>query len=245
MPNIPFPDVPEYPGVPPLLRSANAAVATVPALAIGIGVLENILGSALQQPMNWGIFDSNGNQLGASGSGNSILSALAAQVTGSNAPTLSTLNFDFSRETKISDMPIEQGSFASYNKVQNPANPVVSLALAGSEGDRTNFLNAIDAACISTELYNVVTPEVQYVNYSIERYTYQRRGDRGATLLVVEISLKEVRQVSATFTQAVVSPILNPKNPGATSQSNNGMTQPAAPAQSTLLSLAQKLGISN
>lgn len=245
MPNIPFPDIPEFPGVPPLLRSANAAIAAVPDLAIGIGLLETILGNALQQPVTWGIFDAEGNQLGGSdSSGNGILSALQSQVTGSFAPSISTLSFDFTRETQISGFPIEAGSFAAYNKVQLPATPSVVLALSGSEGDRTNFLNAIDDACNSTELFTVVTPEVQYVNYSLVRYSLSRRADRGVTLLVVEIFLMEVREVSATFTQ-VARPITNPQNPGATSQTNNGLTQPAAPPQSTLLSLAQKLGISN
>lgn len=245
MPNIQFPDVPDYPGVPPLVRKANAEIAAVPDLAIAIGALENILGNALQQPIIWGIFDALGNQLGGSdSSGNGILAALQSQLTGSFAPTLSTLSFDFTRETRVSDFPIELGSFAAYNKVQNPATPSVVLGLSGSEADRTNFLNAMDAACISTNLYTVVTPEVQYVNYNIERYSVSRRADRGATMLVVEVFLTEIRQVSAIFTQSV-KPITNPQAPGATSQTNNGLTQPAAPPQSTLLSLAQKLGISN
>jgi hypothetical protein len=245
MPNIPFPNVPEYPGVPPLLRQANSAIAAIPALAIGIGTLEGILGNALQQPLNWGIFDSLGNQLGGSStSGNSILGALAAQLTGNNAPVLSTLSFDFTREAKVSDFIIEQGSFASFNKVQNPANPVVTLAFSGSQDDRTNFLNAIDAACISTDLFSVVTPEVTYVNYSLERYSISRRGDRGATLLVVEISLKEIREVSATFTQSLAMPILNPQNASATTPTNNGLTQPGA-NDSTLLKGARIIGLGN
>lgn len=242
MPNIPFPDVPEYPGVPPLLRAGNSVIAAIPALAIGIGTLEGILGNSLQQPVTWGIFDSDGDQLGGvNTSGNTILGSLEAQLTGASTPVLSTLSFDFTREAKVSDFPIEQGQFASYNKVQNPASPVVTLALSGSEGDRTNFLNAIDAACISTELYSVVTPEVKYINYSIERYTYTRRADRGVTLLVVEISLKEVRLVSATFTELQVMPITNPQNASATTITNNGMTQAGA-NDSTALKGARFIG---
>lgn len=227
MPNIPFPNVPPYPGVPALPRAVVSAVASVPLLAIGLGTLEGILGSALQQPARWGIFDSSGNQLGT-------------PLTESNSSVLSTLEFDFVRETRISDFPIEQGSFASFNKVQIPANPIVTLALSGSESDRIDFLNAINAASLSTELYSVITPEVQYVNYNIERYRYERRASKGATLLIVDISLKEIRQVSAAFATITI-----PKNPGATPQTNNGMTQPATPPQSTLLSLAKKLGFSN
>lgn len=240
MPTILFPDVPEYPGVPQLLRPANAAIAAVPVLSIAIGSLENILANALQQPTLWGVFDADGNQIGISASGESIVTAFTSQLTGQRQAVLSTLCFDFSRETKVSDFPTAQGGFASYNKVQTPANPVVTLALSGSSDDRSNFLNALEVAANSTGLYSVVTPEIQYVNYSIDRYTYSRRADKGATLLVVEISLKEIRQVSAAFTQTLNPPITNPQNASATAQTNGGLTQTTAVPNSTLLDLSQK-----
>lgn len=244
MPNIPFPNVPEYPGVPPLLRAANAAIASSPALAIGIGVLETILGNALQQPVAWGIFDQDGNQLGLSASGNSIVQAITSQLTGLSAPVLSTVSFDFTGESKVSDYQVEQGGFASYNKVTLPGSPVVTLALAGTVDDRTSFLTALEAARVSTDLFSVVTPEITYVNYTVARYTMSRRADKGATLLMVDVSLEEIRQVSAAFTQQTSAPITNPQDPGATSQVNNGLTQ-TAPPNSTLLNIMNGFGVSN
>jgi hypothetical protein len=243
MPSIPFPNVPAFPGVPALTRPISAGIARNVPLSIAIGTVENLLIQALQLTPRWGIFDAAGNQLGVDASGiNPFLSVLVSQIGGDNSPVVSTLGVDYVKEMRVSDFPVEGGSFASYNKVELPANPLVTLTLAGSESDRTNFLNAIDAACKSTVGYNVVTPEVQYINYTLERYTYQRRASRGATLLIVDISLKEIRSVSAAFTTAAV-PILNPQNPAATPQTNNGVTQPAASDTSTLRSLANKLGI--
>ena len=244
MPSILYPTVPYYPGVPELLRPVSAVIAASPVLAIGIGTVENILGSALQQAPRWGIFDVDGAQLGVTGSASvSILSILASQIAGDISPTLSTLDVEFMRETRISDFPLEAGSFASYNKVQMPANPVVTLALAGTEDDRTAFLTAIDAASIGTELYSVVTPEVTYGDYSIERYRYARRSSQGATLLVVEISLKEIRQVTASFATVTAAPIVDPQNAGATPSVSGGITQPKVPDVSTLKSLTGKLGL--
>jgi hypothetical protein len=227
MPFIPYPDVPPYPGVPALVRSLNVP----PVIQIGLGLTESILLSALQSQTQWGIFDSHGNQLGATGESAGIIQSI---LFGS---VLSTNAFEFVKETRISDFPVEQGGFANYNKVEMPANPVVTLALGGSEIDRTAFLNEIAAACISTELYSVVTPEVTYVNYSIERYNYVRRAERGATLLLVEISLKEIRQVSASYS-SVQTPINQPQNANAVPQTNSGIVQPAAPDQSVLKQLA-------
>ena len=240
MPLIPFPDVPPYPGVPAIPRS----VLSQPIVSIGLGSLSSILINALQQQTRWGIYDQFGNLLGIDNSGSlTIESIISNQITGGGNSLQSTLSFEFVKENKISNFPVEQGGFATYNKIQLPANPTVTIALSATEPERTQFLGAIDDACNSTDLYNVVTPEVTYVNYSLERYNYRRTAQRGMTLLVVEVSLLEVRQVSATFTQA--SPITAPQAPDAAAQVNNGITQAAAPDTSVLQSIATKLGISN
>lgn len=233
MPTIPFPDVPPYAGVPALVRSADIP----PVITIGLGLTQALLLNALQSASQWGIFDDDGNQIGVTAASQSILQ----QITGITGPTLSTNAFEFTKETRISDFPVEEGGFASYNKVEMPANPIVTLALAGSETDRATFLNAIDAACKSTNLYSVVTPEVTYANYSLERYNYTRRAEHGATLLIVEISLKEIRQVSAAYS-TVQTPINQPQNSAATPQTNSGNVQPATPNPSVLKQIANLAG---
>jgi hypothetical protein len=243
MPLIQFPSVPSYPGVPLLIRPAQVAIAQNPVLAIGIGTVENILIGALQQAPLWGIFDSDGNQLGLSGGGGSIIDALVGQVTGQTSAVLSTFSFDYTKETRVSSFPLERGGFANYNKVEIPGSPVVTLILDGNEDDRTRFLEAVDAACISTDLFSVVTPEITYANYTITRYNYSRRAQKGATLLMVDIVLEEIRTVSASFTALSTASITNPQNAAATPQTNNGITQPSTPDTSTLRSLATKLGI--
>jgi hypothetical protein len=215
-------------------------------LSIGLGTVETLLITALNQAPTWGIFDAtDGSQLGLLPNSQSTLQAiagtLAAQLTGNNPTVLSTFAVDFTREARISDFPIEQGGFASFNKVSLPATPVVTLILDGSESDRTTFLEAIDDACQSTNLYNVVTPEIIYPNYSIERYSYTRRASKGLTLLYVECHLKEIRQVQATLTTV---PILAPVNAAATPSVDNGNVQPAAVPQSLLKQLANSANTS-
>lgn len=245
MPTIPFPNVPAYPGVPQLTRPVSAAIASNPALSIALGSVETLLGSALQQAPQWGIFDTFGNQLGLSTvtTTQALLSAAESLVTGQSAPVLSVRSLEYGKEMRVADFVVELGGFASYNKVELPANPIVQLALAGSQSDRTTFLNAIDAAVKSTTPYNVLTPEVKYVGYTLERYTYQRRAYQGVTLLVVDVTLKEIRQVSASYTTSSTAAIVNPQNAAATPQVNNGATQPATPDTSTLRSVFTKLGI--
>ena len=116
-----------------------------------------------------------------------------------------------------------------------PANPIVVMALDATQADRTSYLDSIDAATKSTDLYNVVTPEVTYVGYTIADYRYERRAARGVSLIMVELHLIEVRQVSAAYTQTSIN---NPQNPGATPQVNSGLVQPQTPSTSVLQSIA-------
>lgn len=228
---IPFPDVPNSPGVPPLPRLPSAAGAA----KMGLGLLEGLIWNILQVQTQWGIFDSSGNALGnpANFTG---LAGNALQALGISS-TLSTGAVEYSKETRVSDFPVERGGFASYNKAESPAYPVVTMCYQANEADRAAFLIAIDTACKSTNLYNVVTPEVTYVNYTLERYNYQRRSSRGVTLLILEIHLKEIRQVSAAYIQQ----INNPQNPGATPATDSGIVQPQTPNVSTLQSLSKAL----
>lgn len=232
---IPFPNVPALPGVPAIRRAASIST---PARA-ALGVLQGILWRAFQVDTRWGIFDKNGKPLANPARFTGIIGGILDSA--GIGSTLSTGGMDYSKETRVSDFPVEKGSFASYNKVELPATPNVTLCLSGSERDRRKFLEGVDAACKSTDLYSVVTPEVTYIDYAIERYNYQRRQNRGATLLIVEIALKEVRQVSAAFTQANAGKVESPKDAGATPAADTGKVQAKTPEVSTLKSIANKL----
>jgi hypothetical protein len=203
MPLIPNPDVPNSPGVPSVPRS-GAALSTVTSL----GPIQSVLNNSLQTVQQWGIYPvGSAIQLGASSDANAVLS---------------TNRFGYIKEMHVSDFPIEEGGFASFNKVEMPGQPEVTLILDGTLEDRAAFFTALDAAVKSTALYNVVTPEAQYLNCTLEKYRYQRTNERGANLIAVEIPLKEIRPV--TF--AVVTTQINiPQAPSAFAQKSGGVVQ--------------------
>ena len=117
-----------------------------------------------------------------------------------------------------------------------PAAPLVVLTMSGGESDFQKFLDAVDKGCKSTDLFSVATPAVTYVNYSIERYSYQRSQAKGAHLLTVEIELREVRQVSVKYGVSN-----KPKDAGAAPKVDGGKVQPQTPPTSTLKSLSTKI----
>lgn len=181
MSGILYPNVPNLPGVPALLRLAIASVLPLPVLAVA-----DALGlPGLLTGPQWGIFDSGGN------------------------PVLtvdSVADVDVARDANISDFPVEAGGFATYNKVIRPRGTKTTVMVGGSDAARSSFLMTLDAVWQSLSLYNVVTPEYVYTNANIVHYDYRRTARNGATLLRVNVWLEEVRQIAQATYASTASP---------------------------------------
>lgn len=128
---------------------------------------------------SWGIFDQAGIPVIAT-------SPAAAAVADS------VVAFDFRREYRISDFPVEAGGFSTYDKIRWPFDARLIFTKGGSLQERQAFLAAIDALIASLALYTVVTPEVYYASATITHYDYTRRAESGATLIVVTVWMREV-----------------------------------------------------
>lgn len=129
----------------------------------------------------WGIFDQNGIPL-----------LLADNVK----------SVKFQNKAKISNAPVEQGSFTSYNKIKDPY--IVDVILTKGSGgvmERGAFLAMLDAFTNSTDLFMVITPESIYPNCNIVGYDYVREAGDGARLIKANVHLQEVREVEVEYIQ--------------------------------------------
>jgi len=217
MPLIPYPDVPNVPGVPQIPRNSPGSQ------DITIGVGPALVSVSNIEPQ-WGIYTQDENLIYTGGG------------------TLSVFSFGFTRSMQVSDLPIEAdpnttngAAFASYNKVYQPSNPIVTLAFSGTDTEKSAFLTAIDNACQSTDLFNVYTPDAEYSSRvngacTLESYNYQRTATHGATMLIVEVSLKQVLQVTAALinVSAGTNGVTSPQSPSATSATNGGTVNGAS-----------------
>lgn len=213
-----YPAVPKAPGVPPMIRVFQALdVVTI------LSADAALLAKSLAGP-TWGIFSQSGSPV----------------IIGD-----SVVAFDFRREFRISDYPVEQGAFASYDKVAVPADVRVTFAFSGkgslltslstggalgaiftgldpAQAGRSAYLADLDAAAATLDLYTVLTPEYQYPNCNIVHFDYRREAKNGATLLIVDVWLQEVRvSATAAFTQT--------QTPAGADPSSAGTVQPSTP----------------
>lgn len=197
------------PGVPTLLEAFAVQGAT--ALLTGDSPsLLNVLGNLLGIGTQWGIFDSNGDQV---------------------VQPDSVVTLDYRKEYSISDYPVEQGAFASYDKVETPYEVTVRMTKGGSLSDRQAFLASIDAIKGDTNLYSIATPEVTLANGNITSVDYSRRADKGVGLITVEIRVIEIRQTAQQ--QFVNTPSAfssgDVVNPASSDPANGGVVQPQVP----------------
>ena len=182
-----MPDVPNAPGVPSLSSYLANAISLLAADAIDI-----VIGN-LGFPQ-WGIY---------------LDGAPAFDFN-------SVVDFTYKQEWTISDYPVEEGGFQSYDTVQLPFDIKVRIASGGSEMERQALLDAVDAAANTLDLYDVVTPEKIYSSCNIMHYDYKRTSTNGVGMIIIDIWFVEIR-VTAT---AALSNTQNPTNAGTQSNGN-------------------------
>lgn len=121
-------------------------------------------------------------------------------------------------EAQISDYPVENGGFASYNKVIRPFDIRLSMSRGGPVEDRQAFVKAIQDAWQSTDLFNVVTPEVVYLDVNVVGVRRLVESDRGVGLTMLDVALRKVRQTAKLS-------FADTKEPASAGTSNNGAVQ--------------------
>lgn len=211
-----FPNLPNVPGVPAINRLNTKAALLDPvnvfnAALTRVPYLEGLLQFALAE--KWGIYDTNGNL---------VLEPDTIISIGRNAPT------------RVAEFQIEQGSFASYNKVRESEKYPVVMIKTGSSSERSAFIAQVEELRDTTKVVNVVTPEKTAVNYTLESINYVRSTQDGVTMIVFNLVFVEIREVSILFT---TQPL-----PSLSNSTQRGLQQAKIPRASILSKAAGLLG---
>ncbi|MDR1921831.1 MAG: hypothetical protein LBS31_08865 [Candidatus Adiutrix sp.] len=133
----------------------------------------------------------------------------------------SLLSLDDSNEGQALSEPIEKGAFVSYNKVDSPRALRVELAIQGDADRQNAALADLDELREKAVKVALSTPAAYYDSLTLESFNYRRRSDAGAELLVVELSLVEVREVETQVSTTVMPP-QSCKNPTSAGNQNTG-----------------------
>lgn len=124
---------------------------------------------------------------------------------------------------KVGTFPVEDGGFASYDKVDNPFRCKVRLSVGGDDARMQAFLTALRAAKKSLELFDVATPQQTYLGVNLEK-TAVMRDQAGQGRVVAELDFLEIRQVQPQYS-TVVLPAAKVKKKATGDKSQQGKQQ--------------------
>lgn len=180
IPLIEKPDVGIMSGVPAVLGAVDglSSLSSYGSFIEGATVVEaqkllskELLGNS------WGLFTKSGTALFPNAM--IFMAGMGAQAADSNAP-------------------LQDGSFVSYNKVQNPEQYQLGLSFQGSVSDKSTQLAALRALQKGTTLVTFRMPEITLYPVDVVGFNIIREPSRTADLLMVMVTLQEIRNYATT-----------------------------------------------
>jgi len=143
------------------------------------------------------------------------------------------LKAEYKSSGKVVFEPIEQNSFATYNKTAEPREFYFEVALQQERNDFSAALSKLETLKNGTDVFSFVTPFTEFPNLTLEGYSTV--FETFTSMMIIGLGCKEIIEVQQGYTNVKINdatPIDNSKNPSNTSTSDTGMTGTGNPTDS-------------
>lgn len=133
--------------------------------------------------------------------------SLLSQEDGYDIVTFTSfISMDVKDGGKVVETPVEEGSFTTYNKVDNPREVKCTLATQGTDEELQTYIQSLTDLRNGTDLVMVATPMFLYEQMNLEEFSYSVKVEDGRGVLYADLSLVEIRQVEMEYSDAKVAP---------------------------------------
>jgi hypothetical protein len=129
----------------------------------------------------------------------------------------SMLELGAEESSNLPEEPIEKGSFADYNRTINPITINCRLASQGSPSTLQSMIERLQELKTGTEKLTFITPMMTYENFMLESFDYRKDEHTGHNVLVVDVRLKEIREIEG---QKTTSSVTEPDPPPVTADAS-------------------------
>lgn len=129
----------------------------------------------------------------------------------------SMLELGAEESSNLPEEPIEKGSFADYNRTINPITITCRLASQGSPSTLQSMIERLQELKTGTEKITFITPMMSYENFMLESFDYRKDEHTGHNVLIVDIRLKEIREIEG---QKTTSSVTEPEPPPVTADAS-------------------------
>ena len=133
--------------------------------------------------------------------------------------------------------PIEQGAFATYNKVQSPLSSSLKLGIGGETYDQRAALDRLERMRCGLEKVALSTPYEYYPGLTLVSFSHRREPGLPNHALLANLQLVEVRELKNA--SGGFSAITSPKNPTSQSCVDIGKIRTLEVAASALAQMAE------
>lgn len=142
---------------------------------------------------------------------------------GGNIAFYSMLELGVEEGSNLPEEPIEKGSFADYNRTINPITISCRLASQGTPSTLQSTIERLQELKAGTEKITLITPMMTYENFMLESFDYRKDEHTGHNVLVVDVRLKEIREIEGQkTTSSVTEPEPPPITDGASADASAG-----------------------
>lgn len=130
--------------------------------------------------------------------------------------------------------PIEENSFATYNKTTEPREFYFEMALQFPYQDFGVILGKLENLKVGTDLFIFITPWNSYSNLTLEGYS--TNFETTTSMLIVGLQCKEVKEVRQGYTNVTVNDATpiggnDAKNPDSVDTTDTGITGTRTPTE--------------
>ena len=133
--------------------------------------------------------------------------------------------------------PIEQGAFATYNKVQSPLSISLELGIGGEAYDQRAALDRLERMRCGLEKVALSTPYEYYPGLTLVSFSHRREQGLPNHALLANLQLVEVRELKNA--PGGFSAITSPKDPTSQSCVNIGRIRTLEVEAATLAQMAE------
>lgn len=156
--------------------------------------------------------------------------------TGSSIVSFKTmLKAEYKSSGKVVFEPIEENSFATYNKTSEPREFYFEVAVQYPYQDFGVILGKLENLKVGTDLFIFVTPWNSYSNLTLEGYT--TAFEHTTSMMIIGLQCKEVKEVAQGYTNVTINGDASPigaedaKNPDNTDTTDTGVTGTRKPTK--------------
>lgn len=192
-------------GVPAILGLTSGALASADQMEALVASTAEA--AALQQLQTtadaltgyaWGLFP---NTKQTSSTWSAIKASLGITPGTALFPDCLILELNAATRRVVSNAPVENGSFVSYNKVAEPDRYELTMSIQGTIKQKAAILKKLFALEDSTTLVSVRMPEFMRSNMTVVGNPFNRNVRMTADLIIVRVLLQEVRTYSTAMSK--------------------------------------------